>query len=147
MAKPSTKDPKRSCGECVACCILPRVDELNKPEWTPCVHLAKDHPGCSIYNERPTPCRAFICSWLAGSFRPEDRPDKIGIMGSRPASDLYAAFPIEIWEVRPGASTTGRGAEIVADLRSRGFTVSIARPEGREIKQPISLTINRRPMP
>lgn len=55
----------RSCGPCTLCCRLPDIDYFDKPanEW--CAHCV-DGKGCSIYNDRPSVCRDFLCLWMTG---------------------------------------------------------------------------------
>ena len=55
--------PGRSCGNCSLCCKLLSIPELEKPEATWCTHC-KPGQGCSAYQQRPTSCRVFGCSWL-----------------------------------------------------------------------------------
>ena len=79
---------KRSCGECVACCVYLKISELNKPGLTPCQHLKEltgEHTcstegGCSVYEDKPTVCRDYRCLWLNGHGAEEDRPDKSGLL-------------------------------------------------------------------
>lgn len=54
---------KRSCGSCTFCCRLPDIDFFDKPanEW--CVHCVEGK-GCSIYADRPSVCRDFLCLWM-----------------------------------------------------------------------------------
>jgi len=73
----------RSCGECHACCVVLRIEDLNKEMYVPCSNIVTDGCGsCSIYNTRPEVCRSFRCMWLDNrEFFPDDfRPDKIGVM-------------------------------------------------------------------
>jgi len=69
----------RSCGSCKLCCTLLPVDLANrkKPANEKCENLCSK--GCSIYDNRPDPCRYFNCRWLfddrTGNLR---RPDKVG---------------------------------------------------------------------
>ena len=68
----------RDCGNCMLCCKLPSIDELNKPEGIWCKH-AKLALGCEIYSERPVPCREFRCFWLDhSSFDDEWKPNRAG---------------------------------------------------------------------
>ena len=67
----------RRCGNCSLCCTVAGVQELEKPPFTRCRHLAAGH-GCGIYPDRPTACREFKCGWLQGNFDERFRPDKIG---------------------------------------------------------------------
>jgi Fe-S-cluster containining protein len=69
----------RNCGECVACCQIYAIPELDKPGGVLCKHACK---GCNIYPTRPKMCREFRCHWLNGYFKEEDRPDKLGVVFS-----------------------------------------------------------------
>ena len=53
------------------------VPQLGKPGGTRCPHQAER--GCSIYAERPEPCRNFKCAWRANSGLTHERPDKLGV--------------------------------------------------------------------
>jgi hypothetical protein len=53
---------KRACGNCMLCCKLPSIAELNKPQGQWCSH-AKPGKGCNDYSNRPSPCRGFYCIW------------------------------------------------------------------------------------
>lgn len=68
----------RTCGECTRCCTHLRVDEIAKPDWTPCKHLCAK--GCGVYESRPPSCRVWRCVWLQGYFGEGARPDKIGVV-------------------------------------------------------------------
>jgi hypothetical protein len=75
---------KRECGECIACCVWPKIIELNKPHFALCQYL-KNKIGCTknckIHdNRRPKACIDYNCEWLKGHGRKEDRPDKCGMM-------------------------------------------------------------------
>ena len=59
---------RNGCGSCTQCCTTMRVemaplDLPSKPEHKPCQFLCKK--GCSIYDNKPESCTAFICLWLA----------------------------------------------------------------------------------
>lgn len=71
----------RSCGDCIACCVVPVIDtpELKKPEGVVCPNCTGQ--GCAIYNRRPSVCREFNCGWKRIASMPaETRPDRSGIM-------------------------------------------------------------------
>ena len=74
----------RQCGECKACCqgwLAGSIRGHAMRPGVPCHFL--DQTGCNIYAERPaSPCRSFICGWLAPeSPFPEDfRPDGLGVV-------------------------------------------------------------------
>jgi hypothetical protein len=71
----------RSCGDCIACCVVPKIDtpELTKPEGVVCPNCTGG--GCAIYDARPDVCRVFNCGWKRiGSMPLDTRPDHSGIM-------------------------------------------------------------------
>ncbi|WP_119256941.1 YkgJ family cysteine cluster protein [Shinella zoogloeoides] len=53
----------RSCGTCTLCCRLPDIDLLDKPANAWCRHCVAGE-GCSIYADRPSVCRDFLCLWM-----------------------------------------------------------------------------------
>lgn len=55
--------PGRSCDGCTMCCKLLAIDVLDKPRAVWCPHCDQKR-GCSIYDTRPAPCRAFHCGYL-----------------------------------------------------------------------------------
>lgn len=69
---------KRKCDTCVACCVTFNIEELKKLEYTPCPKLCDK--GCSIYPERPAPCKQFDCAWLYGQGQGHHRPDRCGFL-------------------------------------------------------------------
>lgn len=115
----------RACGGCTACCTALHVDELAKPEGTPCAH-SRASRGCSAYASRPTSCRDFQCLWLRGlhATRPEHRPDRLGLM-LVPTTDPSA---IEAREIRAGASQSVDAQFLLHDLRAAGLTVRVMAP-------------------
>lgn len=75
------QDKMRPCGPkegagCDFCCIALGVAALKKYPRQTCRHL--DRHKCSIYADRPQPCRTFNCAWKKGNWPEEWRPDKIG---------------------------------------------------------------------
>lgn len=98
----------RTCGSCTACCSTLSIPEhgLDKAEREPCRHLRADSScgGCSIYDDRPEPCRTFCCLWLEGGLAGDERrrPDNLGLMFHWTVS----AFGMHLmaWETRPGAT-------------------------------------------
>jgi Fe-S-cluster containining protein len=74
-----------ACGSCTLCCTVMKVAmEPPKPARSPCQFCTKG--GCSIYDERPDPCRDFACLWLASQDQPLARlisalrPDRTGVV-------------------------------------------------------------------
>lgn len=73
--------PRKSCGECHACCVELIIDtpELQKKGQTPCTHLKGGH--CGIYDKRFKICREFLCGYLLFPELDEGwRPDRSGIL-------------------------------------------------------------------
>jgi hypothetical protein len=54
--------PGRTCGSCMLCCTVMRVDELNKSAGVTCSYAAAGS-GCTIREHRPHSCRRFFCGW------------------------------------------------------------------------------------
>ena len=63
MTTPSPTVAGRSCGTCTLCCRLPEIDLFDKPADSWCTHCVEGR-GCSIYAERPSVCRDFLCLWM-----------------------------------------------------------------------------------
>ncbi len=73
--------PERTCGSCIACCVIPRIEapSFTKEAGVMCVHCSGQ--DCSIYEERPNPCRTFYCLWRRVGTMPDSlRPDRTGVM-------------------------------------------------------------------
>lgn len=76
------------CGSCTLCCtvmkVTPPLPTAPKPAHTPCGHCTGT--GCAIYNDRPEPCRTFMCWWLGSQAVRELRlpgtlrPDRTGVV-------------------------------------------------------------------
>lgn len=108
----------RSCGECTACCVLPRISDDEetikagigpKLGYEPCVKLCAT--GCSIYEDRPGLCHNYTCLWRAGIVAGDERrrPDNLGIMFT---FDIFGnRLVVEAWELWEGAiyNHPGRG--------------------------------------
>ncbi|HLH96786.1 MAG TPA: YkgJ family cysteine cluster protein [Xanthobacteraceae bacterium] len=61
-------ETERACGSCSLCCKLLSIEGVeDRPPWTWCRHCRPGRGGCSIYADRPTACRTFICGWLSGA--------------------------------------------------------------------------------
>ena len=51
-----------------------------KPDFTRCKYLG-EHDGCTIYKDRPIPCRAFNCHWrISHKMDWRLRPDRCGVV-------------------------------------------------------------------
>lgn len=72
-----------TCGSCTMCCKVLEIEEISKPrgQWCP---ECKPGTGCTVYDQRPVPCRTFECLWLQmqakGGWQPRMRPDKVHVM-------------------------------------------------------------------
>lgn len=105
----------RACGDCTACCRIVPVRELGKGHNTRCAHQ-RFGKGCTIYAQRPLPCRLWSCLWLLeGDAADLRRPDRAGyvidIVPDSIVMDPHDGTPpremqvVQIWAdpKRPGA--------------------------------------------
>jgi hypothetical protein len=94
----------RSCGECQACCEIKDIKETNSPLYNRCKHQCDS--GCSIYKDRPKPCRDYSCLWLQGIVSGDDRrrPDRLGLMFDVTGTEGAMGQKLVAWETRPGAA-------------------------------------------
>ena len=70
----------KSCGSCGMCCKLMTIPALGKPRHSWCPKYVV-RAGCSIYEDRPSECRAFVCQYLVMPELDEQwRPDKARFM-------------------------------------------------------------------
>ena len=92
-----------ACGDCNACCDRPSIVDLTikppfqKPRGALCNNWCN---GCTIYKQRPQPCRDFECFWLkinsmGKNFPEELRPDNLGIMVSSDRIDGVGCIIID----------------------------------------------------
>lgn len=73
--------PGRTCGTCVACCVIPRIQApgFTKEAGVMCRHCSGS--ACTIHDTRPQPCRTFFCLWRRVATMPDAlRPDRTGVM-------------------------------------------------------------------
>jgi hypothetical protein len=91
----------RNCGACKLCCTLVpvRAAELDKDGGVKCKHVFSK--GCSIYAQRPAPCRSWSCRWL---FDPMTeglrRPDRSGyIIDPQLDTILAEGQPMEVAQI------------------------------------------------
>ena len=75
---------QRQCGTCTACCEGWAAGTIRGHEMHAGLHCHfLVDKKCTIYSERPvSPCRNFVCGWLADDspFPDEFRPDKIDVI-------------------------------------------------------------------
>jgi uncharacterized cysteine cluster protein YcgN (CxxCxxCC family) len=123
MTRLEAPAPGRSCGECSLCCKLPYIEHpsLNKPAAVWCRHCKPGKGGCTIYDTRPSPCRDFLCYWLAlPELSDEWRPNVCKLVvcgeadGNRIAVHVDPGSP-DRWREEPYYSQLKAWAEIGAD--------------------------------
>lgn len=98
--------PKRSCGECQACCDVIAINGDNVvPEKRNYEHCSKQcAEGCSVYQWRPVECKGYACVWLEGVLTDEEaRPDKLGVILDTRITNEMGHRVIVFWEVWEGA--------------------------------------------
>lgn len=113
----------RECGECTACCVLPRIgsDEPSFPEgklgYTPCKHLCTNGGGCSIYEQRPQLCQDYSCLWRVGIVDGDERrrPDNLGLMFTLD-QDERDNIVVEAWELWDGAASDHPGRYVIESI-------------------------------
>lgn len=94
----------RTCGDCTLCCQVLDIPELAKPAGRLCVHA---NAGCTIYPDRPKPCRTFTCGWLATPGLGEAwRPDIAGFLVRDERDQGYLCIDVdparpEAWRAQP----------------------------------------------
>jgi Fe-S-cluster containining protein len=126
----------RECGECIACCVWPKIAELNKPLFEPCKHLKKEAnctKNCSIYKDRPSACRTYKCEWLKGYGKEEDRPDKSLLMFDNSEGILGC---VAVKQLGPNAANINRHI-IERFSRELNKPVIIVHESGQKIQEVI----------
>lgn len=94
----------RACGSCSLCCILPDIDELEKPANVVCRHCVPGG-GCQSYAVRPQTCRDFLCLWrteplLGTHWDPAVSHMMIYVQGPQTTVLVDPAHPA-IWQQEP----------------------------------------------
>lgn len=134
----------RSCGACSFCCTMVPVERpLNKPAGVRCEHLCSR--GCTIYAQRPDPCRYWNCTWLyqAETARMK-RPDKAGYvvdpMFQEILIDQQIVNVLQVWvdPSRPDAHRDPRLRDYLALMAKRHHMPALIRwaypdQEGRDV--------------
>ena len=138
-----TASIKNLCGECTLCCTLFKVDWLEKPENTPCIHC---DTGCAIHNEKPKECTDFNCSYIQSSVDNENmRPDKCGI--------IFEMLTGKIFFGTVSGNVSYAGYRQVENFLDQGFSVVLSkngepefiindRHKESEIRKEFSETLN-----
>jgi hypothetical protein len=134
----------RSCGPCNACCVAPSIPELHKPIDTPCPRLKQGPKGCcSVYEDRPSVCRTFLCGWRLGLGELIDRPDLLGVM-VQPTVKSDGETLLAFVEIRPKALDSRRARELMVRwAAATGGRVTVRRAQSRHFIS-IPVTVERR---
>lgn len=116
----------RKCGTCTLCCIVMEVPELDKAAGQDCKN--RTDSGCSIYNDRPIPCREFNCLWkFKKIFKDKDckkRPDNIGVVIIPKESVAGYSPGVQLIAMSVDAFKRGVVKKITNNLSDRGFNVA-----------------------
>ena len=128
-------DSVRDCGDCIACCVYPRITSLDKPAFTHCSNLTLNHPpvdgelqyssgcnNCKIYEDRPSVCSGYKCLWLQGYGDEEDRPDR-SLMLIDTTNKIDNA--IECKPLSEFAGSSGKGLKAVYTMAQQTQTVAL----------------------
>jgi hypothetical protein len=135
----------RTCGTCQACCVIMAVGTHpggRKGPYKACSDQCAT--GCAIYATKPEECSTFKCEWLGAPeelqhmIRDEERPDRCGVMFTLIGSGTnvenfrrqYGLFPLQAFEVWPGA-LKGYAAQKVINRLRRRFLIGMC-PYGTE---------------
>ncbi len=94
----------RSCGSCTLCCRLPEIDLFEKPANAWCSHCVEG-AGCSIYADRPSVCRDFLCLWMVDeTLGDEWTPSRSHMMIYRQGPQITVLVDVDypdIWRSEP----------------------------------------------
>jgi len=123
---------ERSCGKCKVCCTIMKVEELGKPRGTTCEMLGAE--GCSVYNQRPSSCRAFECLWLKGFGSNGHRPDRSNVLVHAEDSPELGNI-IVVNETKPGGYRNTKAKQVMKKLRQSGLDLYICHADGSRTLQ------------
>lgn len=119
--------PERECGECVACCQFMGIkhERLEKPTNKLCPYCVPSK-GCSVYEDRPSPCSGWYCGWRMLGQLPQDwRPDLSGVV-IWPQTDTPEEASVIILD-KSKIFLTQEFATVIAAWASSGINVSFCR--------------------
>lgn len=88
------------------------MPEINKPAKVPCKNLRKQGYGCTIYEDRPSACRKYKCSWLRGLGTVEDQPDTSHVLIDRRMTQWGVVLVAK--QLRPFAAMTKKGKNAIS---------------------------------
>lgn len=126
------------------------VPDVNKEANVQCQHVCES--GCSIYKDRPKPCRDFQCAWLQGLLRDDQRPDRLGIEFHPDPGATFNRIAkgrfLVANELYPGAAQTEAAKTSFQLLAATGWLIYVRQVKpyvegqtGREVYGPPELAI------
>lgn len=83
----------KECGRCSACCEILEVSfpDHDKAFQERCIYQ-NPYGGCGIYEDRPSECQTFMCSWMTMPSMPDPcRPDRLGVMFKSVMDDKHSS--------------------------------------------------------
>ena len=129
---------ERRCGTCGLCCKILPIPHFQKPAGPWCVH-SRPGKGCSIYAERPQPCRDFTCGWLRIPDMGEElRPDRCHFI-LRPTEEPQTVR-LDVDPAYPGTATGKALVTLRQGLNSQGLTVIVNLGAGGTVYDPDGTT-------
>lgn len=139
----------RSCGDCIVCCVYPRIEdpELTKVGMKHCPNLTlpgleesnrlyytgESCENCKIYDRRPKMCEAYQCAWRRGLGADGDRPDKVLMLfdNSGLIENALQAKPLREWQ-----EDTPEGREVIERMsKTSGKPVLVVSFYERKLKR------------
>lgn len=109
---------RRKCESCHVCCVETEITDVNLKKscnvTCPNLDLTLNTNKCKIYNNAPSQCKDYYCSWMMGYGNELDRPDYSGIIANRSWDGKWTF----IREVASDALTT-TGKNLVIDIVAR----------------------------
>ncbi len=114
---------ERSCGACGLCCKILPIPHFQKPAGPWCVH-SRPGKGCSIYADRPQPCRDFTCGWIRiPEMGDELRPDRCHFIVRADEQPKVVRFDVD--PAYPGTVASKALTNLRQGLNSQGFTIIV----------------------
>lgn len=118
-----------ACSGCTLCCLVPAIEELLKPPFSPCRHICD--VGCAIHDteERPAVCSGFRCRYMQAHERGTDErhilphPLKAGAYAFEPLDSGRMVLCVD--PTRPYAWKETDLTLFLAAFVEAGFTLNI----------------------
>ena len=118
-----------TCSGCTLCCVIPAIEEFQKPPFSPCLHICD--AGCAIHGakERPEVCGGFRCRYIQVH---EQGTDERHILPHPLQAGAYAFEPLDsglmvlcVDPARPFSWKETRLVPFLAAFVEAGFTLNI----------------------